>query len=163
MANLYELTTEFKALYASLDDPETDDAFVEQVLAETAKMITAKADNIGKLVRIWEAEEKAFEEEYKRLREKRDVARHRIDRIKFYLQTQMESMGTNKIEGELFKFAIQKNSRPSIEAPDPDRLPPEYFIITKRVDGDLLYQDWKAGKPLPVGVQVVQGTHLRIR
>ena len=160
---LYELTTEFKALYQSLDDPETDDAFVELALADIAKMITGKADNIGKLVRIWEAEEKSFEEEYKRLKEKRDIVRHRIDRIKFYLHTQMESMGTNKIEGDLFKFAIQKNSRPSIRVDDPDKLPPEYVIITKSPDGDLLYQDWKAGKSLPECAIVIQGTHLRIR
>lgn len=160
---LYQLTDEFLNLYDSLDDPEKPEEEVDQMLAGIAEQITEKAENIGKLVKTWEGEEKSFEEEVKRLQIKRSTLKHRVERIKEYLKHHMEVIGTEKIEGGTFKFAIQKNSRPSIEVDDINLLPSNYVIIQKSPDKDLLYQDWKMGKAIPESARVVQGTHLRIR
>lgn len=160
---LYELTQEFTDLYHRLDDEEIDENVLNAELEVVAQQITSKTEEIGKLVKIWEAEAKKFEDETRRMQIRKKSLENKIERIKEYVKHHMEVIGTSKIEGELFKFAIQKNSRPKIETMDIDKLPNQYIIIEKRPDNDLLYQDWKMGKQLPAGVNAVVGTHLRIR
>ena len=76
--------------------------------------------------------------------------------------TYMEKV--DRIETDLFKLTVCKNSRPTIRWEGPmDELPFEYQRIKVEVDLDRAAKDLKAGVWLPSQFNVVEGTHLRIK
>jgi hypothetical protein len=84
-------------------------------------------------------------------------------RLKEYLKAQMELARIPKIETPLVSVRIQKNSRPSISCTVPLELLPEGFIrISRAFDANAAYELWRVQAPLPAGIEVVVGTHLRI-
>ena len=156
---LYEIADTYRKFLDWGEENETD---VEPYLAEIQCSLEEKADNICRIIRCLEAEEKAFSAEVDRLDDLATARRKRARALKEYLKSNLETAGIDKLKAGLFSLAIQA-SPPSCEVLDenavPDCFKEKRFVVLKKEIIDI----WKrTGEEIP-GVVVTQSRHLRIR
>ena len=156
--NLYELSQNYLAVQDMDLEPET----LKDTLDSIEEAIEDKAENIAKWIRNLEADKKAFEEEEKRFKEKKQAADHRIKSLKLYLEDNMRLTGKTKFKAGFFSFAIQNNP-PSVEVFD-EALIPKQFLIEQpvKIDRAGIKELLKAGEEVP-GAALKQTEGLRIR
>ncbi len=95
------------------------------------------------------------------------LAQNAADRLGKYLKEEMERMGLRAYETSIFKTWIQNNP-PSARCEmdvDPQQLPAPFLKvkIEYSLDSKAAIEAWKAKQPLPRGVVVEQGNHLRVK
>lgn len=156
--NLYELSQNYLAVQDMDLEPET----LKDTLDSIEDAIEDKAENIAKLIRNLEADKKAFEEEEKRFKEKKQAADNRIKSLKLYLEDNMRLTGKTKFKAGFFSFAIQNNP-PSVEVFD-EALIPKQFLIAQpvKIDRAGIQELLKAGEEVP-GAELKHSSGLRIR
>ena len=156
--NLYELSQNYLAVQDMDLEPET----LKDTLDSIEEAIEVKAENIAKWIRNLEADKKAFEEEEKRFKEKKQAADNRIKSLKLYLEDNMRLIGKTKFKAGVFNFSIQNNP-PSVEVFD-EALLPERFLIEQppKIDRAGIKELLKAGEEVP-GAELKQTEGLRIR
>nr|DAE03524.1 MAG TPA: resistance protein [Siphoviridae sp. ctpoI7] len=156
--NLYELSQNYLAVQDMDLEPET----LKDTLDSIEEAIEVKAENIAKWIRNLEADKKAFEEEEKRFKEKKQAADNRIKSLKLYLEDNMRLTGKTKFKAGFFSFAIQNNP-PSVEVFD-EALIPKQFLIEQpvKIDRAGIKELLKAGEEVP-GAELKHSTGLRIR
>lgn len=156
--NLYELSQNYLAVQDMDLEPET----LKDTLDSIEEAIEVKAENIAKWIRNLEADKKAFEEEEKRFKEKKQAADNRIKSLKLYLEDNMRLTGKTKFKAGFFSFAIQNNP-PSVEVFD-EALIPKQFLIEQppKIDRAGIKELLKAGEEVP-GAELKQTKGLRIR
>lgn len=156
--NLYELSQNYLAVQDMDLEPET----LKDTLDSIEDAIEDKAENIAKLIRNLEADNKAFEEEEKRFKEKKQAADNRIKSLKLYLEDNMRLTGKTKFKAGFFSFAIQNNP-PSVEVFD-EALIPKQFLIAQpvKIDRAGIKELLKAGEEVP-GAELKHSSGLRIR
>ena len=156
--NLYELSQNYLAVQDRDLEPET----LKDTLDSIEEAIEVKAENIAKWIRNLEADKKAFEEEEKRFKEKKQAADNRIKSLKLYLEDNMRLTGKTKFKAGFFSFAIQNNP-PSVEVFD-EALIPKQFLIEQppKIDRAGIKELLKAGEEVP-GAELKQTKGLRIR
>ena len=156
--NLYELSQNYLAVQDMDLEPET----LKDTLDSIEEAIEVKAENIAKWIRNLEADKKAFEEEEKRFKEKKQAADNRIKSLKLYLEDNMRLTGKTKFKAGFFSFASQNNP-PSVEVFD-EALLPERFLIAQpvKIDRAGIKELLKAGEEVP-GAELKHSSGLRIR
>lgn len=156
--NLYELSQNYLAVQDMDLEPET----LKDTLDSIEEAIEVKAENIAKWIRNLEADKKAFEEEEKRFKEKKQAADNRIKSLKLYLEDNMRLTGKTKFKAGFFSFAIQNNP-PSVEVFD-EALIPKQFLIEQppKIDRAGIKALLKAGEEVP-GAELKQTEGVRIR
>lgn len=156
--NLYELSQNYLAVQDMDLEPET----LKDTLDSIEEAIEVKAENIAKWIRNLEADKKAFEEEEKRFKEKKQAADNRIKSLKQYLEDNMRLTGKTKFKAGFFSFAIQ-NNKPSVEVFD-EALIPKQFLIEQpvKIDRAGITELLKAGEEVP-GAKLKHSSSLRIR
>ena len=165
---LYELSSQWQRLSdLMLDsiDEETGvvDSAITGELMQVEASIRDKFAACCRLIRNMEANEAALKEERDRLANKAKSIGNRVDSLKRYVKETLESLGEKKfIVDDVFTLAIQNNP-PSVGVKDLDAVPHEYDVIQERkVSLKQISEDLKRGVVVP-GVELIQGTHLRIR
>lgn len=156
---LYELSQNYQAILQMIEEGNED---VLETLESLDEAIEDKAENIAKLIKTVEGQIATYQAEEKRLQANRKPLETTIKNLKGYIEQTMLDTGKRKIEGQLFKFAIQKNP-PSVEVLDDSKIPKGYFtqpdpVLNKKEVLEAL----KIGHDVP-GVQLKQGESLRIR
>lgn len=156
--NLYELSQN----YLAVQDMDLEPEVLKDTLDSIEEAFEDKAENIAKWIRNLEADKKAFEEEEKRFKEKKQAADNRIKSLKLYLEDNMRLTGKTKFKAGFFSFAIQNNP-PSVEVFD-EALLPERFLIEQppKIDRAGIKELLKAGEEVP-GAELKQTEGLRIR
>lgn len=156
--NLYELSQN----YLAVQEMDLEEDVLRDTLDSIEEAIEDKAVNIAKWIRNLEADKKAFEEEEKRFKEKKQAADNRIKSLKLYLEDNMRLTGKTKFKAGFFSFAIQNNP-PSVEVFD-EALIPKQFLITQpvKIDRAGIKELLKAGEEVP-GAELKHSTGLRIR
>lgn len=159
MANLYELTNNFKQVY-EMDDLEAE------IWIDTLESIECdfeeKAENYGRIIRNYESETDALENEIKRLKSKKTVLTNKVSRMKGLLEESMLLTGKTKFKTTLFNFGIQNNP-PSVDVEDLNKIPSKYLNVQLPIpDKKAILQDLKNGKKIP-GVKITQKSGLRMR
>ena len=156
--NLYELSQNYLAVQDMDLEPET----LKDTLDSIEEAIEDKAENIAKWIRNLEADKKAFEEEEKRFKEKKQAADNRIKSLKLYLEDNMRLTGKTKFKAGVFSFAIQ-NNQPNVEVFD-EALIPKQFLIEQpvKIDRAGIKELLKAGEEVP-GAELKHSSGLRIR
>lgn len=162
MPSLYAISGEIGSILGLIDEaageiPEDLHQQLDQLEGELA----AKLEACCKFMRSRQARAAGLQAELDRLQAALDAEKRKAEWMKTYMKDAMEKVGTASIETPLFKLRIQKNPLTvrltGTEIPEPYRKPAKIeFDKAKAID------DHKGGKPLPEGVEVVQGTHLRI-
>ena len=156
--NLYELSQNYLAVQDMDLEPET----LKDTLDSIEEAFEVKAENIAKWIRNLEADKKAFEEEEKRFKEKKQAADNRIKSLKLYLEDNMRLTGKTKFKAGFFSFAIQ-NNRPSVEVFDETLIPKQFLIAQPvKIDRAGIAELLKAGEEVP-GAELKHSSGLRIR
>lgn len=157
---LYEITERYANLMTLLDDDAIPADVVTQALAGVEDELADKGQQIARLVRNVDAEAKAIRAEENRLADRRRALENKRDRIKDYLQGQMEACNLKKLNG-LLNISLQANP-PSVDIADEGKVPAEYKVQPLPVvDRRAILDALKAGAEVP-GCTIKQGRSLRI-
>lgn len=131
MATLYEITGDVLRLQEMLENGDFDEETINNTLEDVMTEFEDKADAYGKVIRNMETNLDGIKAEISRLTEKKKAAENGITRIKERLKGAMEATGTEKIQGELFKFYMKNNAKSLPEDIPNDAIPEKYW---KQVD-----------------------------
>ena len=155
---LYDLTNQQLQLLQMIEDGID----VLDTLEANQEAINDKAEGYAKIIKMVEGHVATHKEEIKRLQGNVGSFENNIKRMKENVFQSMNDLGIKKIDGQLFKFAIQKNP-PSLEVVDELSIPKNYFTTPQPVlDKAAVKEELKLGHEIP-GVQLVQGESLRIK
>lgn len=104
--SLYQLTKEYEALYAQIDEiPE--DAFAD-TLEGLQGEFSEKADNLACFIKSLKAEADDIKAEAAALKEREAAKRAKADRLRAYLLQQMAAVGLKKIESSRNVITVAK-------------------------------------------------------
>ncbi len=162
MSTLYELSDKYSEVY---DRDDLDDETWLDTLESIDVAIDDKAENYGKIIRMFEGENETIDNEVRRLYSRKKSNNNKIKRMKLALQESMEKTGKMKIDTGLFKFGIQKNP-PHVKGNVTLSDVPEVFISEKTekvIDKKRLLNEWKLSKGQKFDDLVEQNQSLRIR
>lgn len=162
--SLYELTSDYQRLQdlASEMDTEEGEAAFADTLEGLQGEIGDKCENIAAVCRTLTTQAAVIKEEEERLSRRRKALESSADRLKMYMQINLEAVGLEKVKGKLFTVGIQKNPASLViddEALVPARFQKTEVVILRSEIKDAL----KAGEVVP-GCRLDQsGKSLRIR
>lgn len=157
---LYELTENYAKLLEMAEEMDTD-AIVD-TLEALQEAIEDKAENIAKLIRNLEADVKVIRDEEKRLAERRQVIENKVERLKSYLQEQLETAGIEKVKRPTITVSIRKNP-PSVDVIDETLIPADFLIPQPaKVDKRAILERLKNGEHVP-GAALKQTKGVQIR
>lgn len=157
---LYELTEKYNQLL------EVAEGMDQDVLIDTLEAlegaIEEKAENTAKVVKSLESDVNGIAKEIKRLQAMKKSRENNITNLKNYLHQQLEYAGMDKVKGELFTVALQKNPS-KLVVHDITKINKDYFIEQEpKLDNALLKDALKSGENVD-GAELIQEKSLRIR
>ena len=148
--SLYQLAEPIRQLMADEGIPEDQKFDTLELLSEDFK---EKAQRVAAYIREVEAEATIYDDEVKRLTERKRTKQAEADRLREYLRTNMEASKIPKIEG-LFKITLGKPSQ-SVEINE-ESLPQQYFRVSVAPDKVELAKLLKEGAVIQ-GAKLVDG------
>ena len=108
MSRLYELTADLMTLQEMLEEA-VDDQCLLDTLEGVQGEYEIKLEAYCKVIKNLEADMEALKAEAKRLTDKRKVLENNVDRLKKAMYDSMKATGTDKVKGQIFTVAIQRN------------------------------------------------------
>jgi len=163
MLKLYEYTDQYRELMDDLQDIDLTDRYIADTIEGLRGEIKLKGQNIGSFICNMDANVTLLKEHESKIKVKRLAMQKRIDWLKNYLLTNMQSAGINEISCSLFTIKPCKNP-PSVLIDNEDQVPDKYKseITTVRIDKKLIAIDLKDGHDIS-GVHSHQGFSLNIK
>jgi len=155
--NLYEISSKYEQLKGAIEALGSDDLelkeLAEKKLNELEGDLNEKAENICKLIQVWNSDKASIDAEIKRLQELKKTKVNSIDRLKEYLKLNLENANVKKLDLGLFKIGIRNNAGKVI-IDDQEQLEKVYIIeeVVRKIDKKAIKEALKAG--------VVSGCHL---
>lgn len=180
MMRLYEITAAMERILELVENEGEDAQPWQPALDELEGLWEHKAESICKVIRMLEASSGAKEAEAKRLQTSANADQHAADRLKAYLQQNMESIQQDTLNTPLFKLRIQ-NTPPRVEVSDWKEVPLKYVSGIVRlpwlqlekilgtpecepqIDRKVILEHYKTTGEAISGTQIVQGKKLYIR
>jgi len=181
---VYNLEPEYAVLAdMPLEAPAGEDGRlnVEEALDALREEIAPKLLALAKVVRTLEAEADLLEEHARSLNARANGRRRRVDFLKRWMKSQMESAGVDKAKDAFVTVWLQA-SPPSVEVLEEASVPPEFKRVTLKlplslvppgllglvqtcdVDKATIAELIKQTGELPAGIDLRQGAkHIRIR
>lgn len=161
MNNLFELGGKYIEVYELIAE-QGDEQILKDTLESINDALEDKADGYASIVRSLEANNKAIDEEIKRLKQRKTSNENGIKRLKENLKETMEITGKTKFKTTFNSFSISKNA-PSKDVIDEKLIPADYWISqAPKINSKLLLDDLKSGKEVP-GAELKQTRSLRVR
>ncbi|EPT8929624.1 siphovirus Gp157 family protein [Listeria innocua] len=156
---LYQLTDNYLRVQELLEENKTE--AVEDTLDALADGFHDKAENIVKIIKSLAADAEMAGKEAKRLLKRKQALENNVQKLKTYLQTEMERMEIRKINSTLFTIQIQKNPA-SVEIVDEALLKPFFLIQEPKIDKKRIAEILKSGEEVE-GARLVESESIRIR
>lgn len=128
-----------------------------------------KVDAVAWFIRTCEAREAGYQKVMDDLKAKQQTERNKVTQLKQYARACMDLLGTRKLEGEVYTFAIQKNGGKAplkLLAPydtEPDKLPAEFVTWLPKADTQALRLAAEQGRTEGIAVIEPVGEHVRLR
>lgn len=165
---LYEIGDQYESIIQQAR--EADGVITPELAAQLDAVTDAfgvKVERCALYYRNLIASAEAADKEISRLRAHAATDLNAANGIKEYIRLHMERVGQTKVETPLIKVRIQRNSVPSVSVSSPslevgEEVPVRYQRVSITLDRKQVVDDWKAGTPLPEGITVEVGAHLRI-
>lgn len=160
---LYEIADQYQFLMDDLYDHDTgeiSDKAIER-LNELTDTLENKCINITRLFKSIDAEKEAIANERKKMAARESALKNQVERLKYYLLTNMERCQIKKIECPQFVIGLQKNTV-SLEIFDADLIPNDYDKVTVEKDNAKIKEALQKGIEIP-GARLVQRSSIRIR
>lgn len=105
----------------------------EQTLADTMESLTdefdTKAENIVMVVKHFEGNVEAIDNELKRLTARKKTISNKAETLKQYLKDNMEVLDRKKIERDLFTISVLAG-KPMLEVTDETKIPESFFVVS---------------------------------
>ena len=161
MPSLFDLSTDYQQLYDLIAEQE-DEQILKDTLASINDAIEDKADGYVAVIKTLEGDNKAIDEEIKRLRQRKTSNQNGVKRLKESLQEVMEQTGKEKFKTALNSYSIANNP-PSVDITDESLIPKQYYIEQQpKLDKKELLKVVKDGLEIK-GVELKQSRSLRVR
>lgn len=165
---LYDVAKNFVELQTRLEAAEDEDS--KEIIATTLESVEfdleEKAEGILKIVKNYEGDIDAIDNEIKRLRSLKENKQNHIENLKKYLLENLVSIGKTKVETPLFKVFVKKTP-PSVQIVDEHNVPTSYMKITYSVDKTelkkALLNEETAAELNELGISLVQSDSLMIK
>lgn len=180
---LYQISEIYKDLIDLYNEAESQgelDAILLQI-ESVETTLEERAENYAKIVLDAAADAKKYKAESDRLKGLEMLAASRADCLKLKLKQALESANLKNLNVGIFKIVLRANGgNPAVEVSDgivdengwvlPEiKLPKEVtkFIPAVKahyeIDNQGVIDLQKTGTKLPVGIEAIRGTHLRIK
>lgn len=163
---LYELTADLMTLQEMLEEA-VDDQCLLDTLEGVQGEYEIKLEAYCKVIKNIEADMEALKAEAKRLTDKRKVLENNVDRLKKAMFDSMKATGTEKVKGQLFTVAIQRNGGklPVIVADNVDLsiLPDQLVNVVESPNLEAIRELLEAGKVVEGFTLGERGESLRIK
>lgn len=173
---LYEYADALLAVRADLLDSEDGELTpdMERALDGAVADFGQKVEQVAFVIRELKAEAKAINDEAERIAQRARRRDKAAARLTAYLQGQLERADVPKVERPLVTVRLQRNSAPTVRhAFTPEQVTDLYLdegwrpfvrVIpqTCQLDTQAVVAAWKQKQPIPEGVEVVVGHHVRI-
>lgn len=156
---LYQLTDNYLREQELLEENKTE--AVEDTLDALTDGFHDKAENIVKIIKSLAADAEMAGKEAKRLLKRKQALENNVQKLKNYLQTEMERMEIRKINSTLFTIQIQKNPA-SVEIVDEALLKPFFLLQEPKIDKKRIAEILKSGEEVE-GARLVESESIRIR
>ncbi len=159
---LYELPPAFARFEAIMNE---EGEFPPELFDEMQALDMAlehKIDACCRVVRQLEAEHELYKRESERLAAKAATSKTNVQKLKAYMLANLQTMKLRRCDTPLFKVWQHPSPKSVKVEADPKSLPPEFQKTTIEVNKAALMEAFESGQPLPQGVTVESGTHLRI-
>lgn len=161
MASLFDLSTDYQQLYDLIAE-QKDEQILKDTLASINDAIEDKADGYVAVIKTLEGDNKAIDEEIKRLRQRKTSNQNGVKRLKESLQEVMEQTGKEKFKTALNTYSIANNP-PSIKVVNESLIPKSYWVEqAPKLNKKEILSDIKNGVEIK-GAEVVQTRSLRVR
>ena len=161
MPSLFDLSTDYQQLYDLIAEQE-DEQILKDTLASINDAIEDKADGYVAVIKTLEGDNKAIDEEIKRLRQRKTSNQNGVKRLKESLQEVMEQTGKEKFKTALNSYSIANNP-PSIEVVNESLIPKSYWVEqAPKLNKKEILSDIKNGVEIK-GAEVVQTRSLMVR
>lgn len=159
--NLYNLTTQAKQIALLLEEGEFTPE-LEQALAITQEQLQEKAINYTHVIKNFEADSQAIDNEIKRLKAMKEAKDNAIDKMKEAVKNAMLASGIDKIESPLFKLSIRRSE--AVEVVSIDQLPENLVTVKKTVSADKvkIKEAIKSGQSVQ-GAVIIENFNLQIK
>lgn len=162
---LYELTEQYDTVLSMIYDGETDEQTIMDTLESIDGEIEDKADNYAKLLRIMSSDVEALKKEEERIVTRRRSIEARAQRMKCYLQANLEFIGKTKFKTALFSFCVAANGgkQPLTITDNLDEIPGKYLIPQPPVPDKEKIRELLESKEVEWAHLEPRGKSLRIR
>lgn len=165
MASIYEMTQEFKTLWALMDEGTLDDEALAGAFDVAAEDLALKIEGYCKFIKNLESDIAGLKDEEKRLATRRKVLENTVERSKAAIKDAMLTSGEKKIPAGLFTVSIQSNPPSCVIDCDLAGIPSKYLEPQEpKINKKLMLEDLKADDNILKGIaHIEQGESLRIR
>ena len=169
MANLslYEINQQIMELVAEIDDAEAvgNDALIEELESTISELFPAldkKRESYVRVIRSSDAHANSLREESRRLARRAKNMENLSTRLKQTLHDDLATKGEVKADAGIFRLSVAQ-SPPKVQmSVRPEQLPIEFQIVSVSANTALLKKALQDDRNVN-GVELVRGTHLRIR
>lgn len=127
MSTLYELTDQFVKVSELLQSGDYDEQVLNDTLESIQVSLEDKVDGYVGVIKNFEAENIAIDQEIKRLQERKKVNVNGINRLKENLMYSLEQTGQKKVKSALNTVSIRNNA-PSLKILDEVNIPKKFYI-----------------------------------
>lgn len=159
--NLFNIKQEYLALAHQLSEGEVTPE-LEQALIINEAQLQEKATNYGYVIKNFEYEVDAIDNEIKRLKELKERREKAIDRMKQSVTNAMQLYGIEKVESSFLKLSFRKSE--SVEVINDAQLLPEFTTtkVTTTPNKTAIKEAIKRGEVVE-GAVLVTNQNLQIR
>jgi len=164
LPTLYAIGEDLEAVYRTLEENGGDlTPELEKALFSLEGMFEEKAERVALMIRQMQAHAETVGIEERRLASRRKALENGANGLREYLRHWLERFEKMELRRPLVTIRIQQ-SPPAAKCTVP-AIPPDFVrVIPERYEFDATkaIEMWRSGQPLPAGVEVTRGTHLRI-
>ena len=165
--SLYEINQQIMEIVAEIDDAESvgDDELIaelESTISELFPALDNKRESYVRVIRSSDAHASALRDESRRLARRAKNMENLSTRLKRTLHDDLATKGEVKADAGVFRLSVAQ-SPPKVEmSVRPEQLPIEFQIVSVSANTALLKKALQEDRNVN-GVELVRGTHLRIR
>lgn len=163
---LFDISNEFKEIYAMLTDPEVDPQVVNDTLEAMTGELEVKANGYVNVIKQMEMEAKACEEQEAFWKQKKDVRNNSIKRLKSALCLAMiETHHDDKdgLKAGEYTLKVQNNGGKQPLKVKAEEVPDSYMKVVYEVDNDKIRKALEQGEELPFAYLEERGKHITIK
>ncbi|MDK9867197.1 siphovirus Gp157 family protein [Staphylococcus equorum] len=161
MSTLFNLTDNYKQVYDLIAE-QGDEQALNDTLESINDALEDKADGYVSVIKSLESDNKAIDDEIKRLQQRKTTNKNGIDRLKESLKVYMEATGKTKFKTALNSYNIQNNP-PSLNVIEEKHIPSDFWLSqAPKLDKKALLKRIKENDDVD-GVEIKQTQSLRVR